>query len=176
MKPVVLIGPSGAGKSTIARDLVKTYGFTLVRTVTTRPPRDLDDDMHEFVSDEEFARRRTHDEFIGLLDAFGAHYGLPNFTDVEKPLLLLRAPAIEQFMVGFPETVVVEIEAPVDMLVERLIARGDIDRANPELLEREMAFGRVLATLTLTSIDSPALLAEKINQQFIDAEPYASSR
>jgi len=171
MKPLVLIGPSGAGKSTIARDLVSTYGFTLVRTVTTRPPRDLDDDMHEFVDEEEFARRRTHDEFIGLLDAFGAHYGLPHFTDIEKPLLLLRAPAIEQFLVGFPDTLVVEIEAPVDILVERLKLRGDIDRANPELLEREMAYGRVLAGLTLTSIDSPALLAEKINQEFTGVEP-----
>ena len=171
MRPLVLIGPSGAGKSTIARDLVKLYGFTIVQTVTTRPPRQSDDDMHEFVNDEEFARRRTHGEFIGLLDAFGAHYGLPDFSGIEKPLLLLRAPAIEQFLVGFPDTFVVEIEALTDVLVERLKIRGDIDRANPELLEREMAFGRVLAGLTLTSIDSPALLAEKINQQFTGAEP-----
>lgn len=51
---LILTGPSGSGKSTIANKLCKHYGFTRIRTITTRPKRYASDHEYEFVTTKVF--------------------------------------------------------------------------------------------------------------------------
>lgn len=72
---VILSGPSGAGKSTVVRELIRTCDLPLMLSVsaTTRPPRtgEVHGRDYYFMSREEFARRRTTDDFLECKEVFG---------------------------------------------------------------------------------------------------------
>ena len=151
MSVIVLIGPSGAGKSTVAHILQQAHGFHLQRTVTTRPQRDAYDTDHIFVSEETYQSMLHTKAFFGTLSVFGYEYGLLKFDPSEHTLLLLRAPAIEEFKTRFTDAYIVEIDAPLTVLEERLVARSTFDRIEPEALEKEIEWGRKVADITIDS-------------------------
>lgn len=168
MKPklVVIIGPSGAGKSSVAKVLCDQYGFGLQKTVTTRPQRDEYDTDHLFVTDKSYQEMLDAHAFFGTLDIFGHRYGLPRFNPAAPTLLLLRAPAIEEFITMFPDAFIVEIDAPLEMLEARLRKRNSHDRINREHLEKEIVWGRSLAQyIADSSIATPEAIALAINEQ-----------
>lgn len=49
-----LVGESGSGKTTIADTLEKRYNLRVLKSYTTRPPRN-NDNSHIFISDEKFS-------------------------------------------------------------------------------------------------------------------------
>lgn len=161
MSVVVLIGPSGAGKSTVAGILREKYGFHLQKTVTTRPQRGPYDTDHIFVNEETFDTMNDSGSFFGTLPTFEYKYGLPKFDPSALTLLLLRAPAVEEFRTRFPDAHIFEVDAPLDVLEKRLIARNTYDRINPEVLEKEITWGRSLAE---RYFNSSVLSAEQIAQ------------
>lgn len=72
---VILSGPSGAGKSTVVRELIATCPLPLMLSVsaTTRAPRpgEVHGYDYYFITQEEFARRRTAGEFLEYKEVFG---------------------------------------------------------------------------------------------------------
>lgn len=160
--PLIIIGPSGAGKSTLVHRLLDETGSQLVRTVTTRPARGDDDLSHTFVDESTFFGMKERDEFLGSDTVFGHHYGLPKLPETDQSVVvLLRAPFVGTFRSQYPEALVVQIEAPVPTLLERLEVRGDINRADPAILEAEIMAGRQLA-------DAVILTEISANQSFDD--------
>ncbi len=149
---VVLIGPSGAGKSNVVKVLCEQHGFTLVKTVTTRPQRDKFDTDHQFISTEQFQALQEAKAFFGVLNVFDAQYGLPKFNPTEKTVLNLRAPVVQEFLTKFPDAFVVEIDAPLEILQKRLAERGTEERFEPEKINKEIQLGRQLATQTIDSL------------------------
>lgn len=159
----VLIGPSGAGKSTIARLLCENYGFELVKTVTTRPQRNAFDTDQTFVGDETFQTMLESKAFFGTLEVFGYSYGLPKFNPENPTVLLLRAAVVKEFLTGFPGAHIIELDAPLPVLEERLLARGSAERFDSDALTKEIAFGRTLASHIFdTSMDAPEAIATHI--------------
>jgi len=150
-KPVVIIGPSGAGKSSIVKVLCEKYKFTIVKTFTTREQRDPSDTDHIFISSIEFETMKNNSDFFGTLDIFGSHYGLPEFNADKKTVVLLRAPAVEEFLLKFPDADIIEVDAPMQTLESRLQRRGSSERFIPKALEEEIAWGRSLARITINS-------------------------
>lgn len=64
----LLVGPSGSGKSTVADILNRKYGWKVVDSYTTRPPRYPDEKGHIFVTQYEFDKldnRIAYTEFNG---------------------------------------------------------------------------------------------------------------
>jgi len=167
-KVVVLIGPSGAGKSSVAKILCDTYGFQLERTVTTRPQRDAFDTDHIFVNEEIFAHMAQSKLFFGVLTIFGHSYGLPRFNPDKPTVLLLRAPAIKQFLTQFPDAIIIEIDAPLATLKQRLATRGSFDRYVPDELQKEMLLGQSLSHYSIdSSTRSAAGIAEVIVRDIV---------
>lgn len=63
MKPTIIaiVGESGSGKTTAAEYLNEKYGFKLIQSRTTRPPRYEGENGHTFVSNEEFDTYKVDD-------------------------------------------------------------------------------------------------------------------
>lgn len=107
-KLIVISGPSGAGKTSICKALLRDLPDTIWSvSATTRPPRgdEITGDSYEFVSSEEFARRRDADEFLEHAQYVGHSYGTP------------RKPIVEAIEQG--QNVVLEIDVQGGMQVAK---------------------------------------------------------
>jgi len=77
---LVLSSPSGAGKSTIAKTLLEGDGeLTMSVSATTRKPRpgEVDGEHYFFLTNDEFQKMVSGDEFLEHAMVFGNAYGTP---------------------------------------------------------------------------------------------------
>jgi guanylate kinase len=167
MPIVALIGPSGAGKSTLVDYYIKQHpDARLHKSITTRPVRGDSDTSHRFVSDEEFDRLAAAGELIKPVEAFGYRYAITKIPEYGGiTFVLLRYQFVEEFKRFYPKATVIQIKAPVDVLLERIAGRGDTARANADEIQAEIAAGKKIADYTINSKDARALL-EKILTNF----------
>ena len=128
---VLIGGPSGAGKDTLIRlaqeRLRNDPRFVFVRRVITRP-RDGGAEDHEPSSLAEFASRLAGGAFALSWDAHGFRYGVP--LEIEQDLASERVVIVNVSRAIIPDAVrrypnsrVVIITAPVEMLAARLAQR-----------------------------------------------------
>ncbi|TFE69657.1 guanylate kinase [Methylacidiphilum sp. Yel] len=89
----VISAPSGAGKSTLCTNLRKSPDFIFSISCTTRPPRvgEVDGEDYFFLTEEEFLKKLSAQEFLEHAKVHGHYYGtlkstvinaLRNGTDV----------------------------------------------------------------------------------------------
>ena len=131
----VVVGPSGAGKDTLLAGAVAAEPrLHWARRVITRPSS-AGGEPFEGVNETEFAARLARGEFALHWQAHGLHYGVPS---VElAPLAQGRdvvvngsRAALAEAQVAFPDLIVLHITAPLDVLADRLAARGRETRAD----------------------------------------------
>ena len=167
-KTLVIIGPSGAGKSTLAHYLARHHGFSITKTFTTRTQRGIHDDDHEFIDQATFIRMKDTGKFLGTLSIFGADYGLPFLDTTKRNIVLLRAPAVKEFLSHHADSFVVQVSAPMAVLVERLKNRNSYDRIDEVFLTKEIEAGNSLANLTVDStvpiVDCAASIMKEITK------------
>lgn len=72
-----MIGPAGSGKDTLLKQLKKECPkqFNYIKNTTTRPKRSENDNDYIFMSEEEFALRALHGEFVETSEFNGWFYG-----------------------------------------------------------------------------------------------------
>ncbi len=92
---------------------------------------------------------QANGQFLGVIPAYGSRYGLTMPPADITPILLLRLPAVNAFRKLYPTGVIIEIDAPLDILTQRLTDRGDTDRIDPATITKEITAGRQLADLTI---------------------------
>ena len=79
-KLIVISGPSGAGKTSICNKLLELLpNARWSVSATTRPIRngEADGESYEFISREEFLRRKQNGEFLETAEYLGELYGTP---------------------------------------------------------------------------------------------------
>lgn len=145
---VLVVGPSGAGKDSVingAREIFTNNNrVVFARRIVTRQAHTSTED-HDSLNDMEFALAVVDGEFAFWWCAHNNGYGIP--VSIEHDLALGRtvvfncsrdiiAEAVERHI----KTTVVEVTAPRDMLVERIVARGRESRTD--------ALARVSRTVT----------------------------
>lgn len=157
MPIIIVIGPSGAGKSTLVDLYTQRHADAVLhKSATTRAQRNEYDNSHIFMSDDEFTQAQAHGQFIQSVEIYGHHYGLPTLPENTSNvlLLLLRAQYVTIFKQYYPDCHVVQFEAPLPVLTERLIARGDADRIDEVEISLEVTVGRTVAD-TIINTDKP---------------------
>jgi len=168
---VLVVGPSGAGKDTLLR-LVRGRlggddGFFFARRVVTRPADASED--HASLSGRDFEEGIARGAFALHWQAHGHRYGIPAEIDAavragRTVVLNASRQAIPAARRRYVATVVIVVDAPVEVRAARLAAR---DRESPEevraRLERVVAgFHRADADLIVDNSGAPEGAAELI--------------
>jgi guanylate kinase len=135
----VITGPSGVGKGTLIAALrERRPELQLSISATTRPPRpgEADGVDYYFLSDGEFDRRLSANEFVEHASYAGHRYGtlrgeLERRTRGGKPVVLeIEVQGARQVRAAIPTAVLVFIAPPsVEALRARLELRGTDDQA-----------------------------------------------
>ena len=151
-KLFVLSGPGGVGKSTITKALMDHPDFWVSVSATTRSPRagERDGVDYFYISDDEFNRRISANEFLEWAEFAGNKYGTP-ITEVHEKLakglnviLEIEIDGARQVRKSSPSSQLIFIAPPSwEELVKRLERRGtDSDERRAErlaLAQEEMA-------------------------------------
>lgn len=156
MPIIALIGPSGAGKSTLVDYYIQHHpDARLHKSITTRPMRGADDTSHRFVTDAEFDKLAAAGELIKPVEAFGYRYAITKIPEYDGiTFVLLRYQFIEEFKQFYPDVHVIQVEASVKTLLQRISSRRDISRENKENLISEMLSGRTIRNYTIDTDQS----------------------
>lgn len=154
-EPLVFIvsGPSGSGKSTLVKKLLELPDTMFSVSVTTRRPRhtERDGEWYNFVSEDEFRRMVTGEEFLEYACVFGKHnYGTPKRWIEEARardldlVLEIDVQGAEQVKKRLPAAIAIFILPPSrEDLEARIRARGQdaedeiarrLERARQEML------------------------------------------
>lgn len=165
-----IVGPSGSGKTTLVNALADKYGYKVIESYTTRPPRYEGEVGHIFVSPEEF---KALGEMCAYTKFDGNEYGVTADLIEQNDLYVIDPAGVDflrQKYSGSKGVKVIGLTADVDVLKQRMKKRGDSD----EKIEKRLAndakafqgFGKKTDTL-ISANSSVASICEYIHE-FID--------
>ncbi len=154
---IVISGPSGSGKSTLVREVLGRYPGQLELSIsaTTRAPRagERDGVDYQFLSQEEFARRREQGDFLECFEVYeGGHWYGTLWSQVAPSLAAGKSVVLEIDVQGtlavlerYPDALTIFVEpGSIDELERRLRRRGTESEQSIERrlagAKREMAF------------------------------------
>lgn len=138
MKLIIVSGISGVGKSTLVKQFIREGEgkYELVRSMTTRAPRDTDD-YYTYISKMEFVRLLEQGAFLetNLYQGSKEFYGTPKqeieriVTEGKTPVLEIDVHGKQQIECtmeqhGFVPTSIF-ITAPAGLVYRRLLGRGE---------------------------------------------------
>ena len=133
---IIVSGPSGSGKNTVINALLeKVYNLEPFKSCTTRPMRPGCENDYYYLTEEEFEKKRKNNEFFETeMVHQGIWYGVLNksIDDVIKgekhyikDIDVNGADKIANFLVGKTHVIKIFVDAPNEILKERLLKRGE---------------------------------------------------
>jgi len=159
---ILVVGPSGAGKDTLISLAQATCGsdgdIIFARRVVTREA--TAHEANEQVSAEAFGKARGEGRFAVDWEAHGHCYALPRTIDDDiranrTVVANVSRTVVDAMRRDYANAVVVSITAPVELLGERLVARG---RSSDGQISGRLARAEdgvvIVPDLTITNIGS----------------------
>lgn len=140
---IVLIGASASGKTELAKLLCKYYNYQKCITTTTRPIRnnEVDGVDYHFISKEDFLKKNTRNEFIGVTNYNNNFYGIQK-KDLLLNGILIVDPSGANYLIDekVENIFIVFIETSEKLRKLRMINRGD----NQEIIEKRLAQDNII--------------------------------
>lgn len=170
---VIFSGVSGVGKNTVINRLLsEDNNRFLIKSATTRACRGKDDNNYDFMSEEEFSKREANGEFFEVINIH-THRSATQFKELQKIIdnpqnvyfkdidVIGTQKLVEFFKDKDVELLTIFLDAPDDVLHERLINRGESEekaqlRLSRAKMEREYM---VKYDLVIENIDIEKTLA-----------------
>lgn len=160
---VLVVGPSGAGKDTLIRlvreGLAPDPRFLFPRRLVTRPTSAWED--HDTIDRASFASAEAAGRFCLSWPAHGLSYAIPAEAGEAARLgrivvCNVSRTVLDEARRRLPGVAVVEVTAPIEILVERLVARGrDDPRDVRRRILRSRHIGETRADLTIVNDRTP---------------------
>lgn len=141
---IILMGKTSSGKDTIMKELITSYGFSMIVRYTTRPIRDGEKDGHTyfFISEDDF-KQKVESGFFAEWKEYDTVEGKWYYGTSEESLLnaginsvvVLTPAGYRDVKDKLPKTVkVAYVYANNATIMERVISRGD----NPKEAQRRL--------------------------------------
>lgn len=169
----VIIGEMGSGKTTIVEKASKILDIPIVKTTTTRPKRDNEDEnAYNFVDDKYFEEKK--DEFIEMKSyntIFGKwHYGL-EYSSLEgmnsKEAIIILTPTgykdLVNTMKNKVDIVLIYIYVPTSLRITRIETRGDIGEEVIRRIKTDKEDFKDVLSLEPKIIDNSLSIEDSIN-------------
>lgn len=162
---VLLIGKSGTGKSTIENIFKNKYGYTPVKSYTTRAPRFENEDSHIFVTENEYIAMK--DDMCAYTEFDNHKYWATNKQVDESDIYVIDPTGIDYFKThykGNKKIIAVELLAHKKTRYKRMVSRGDsVWTAIRRIRHDKKAFANSQPDLTINAnISDPSLVAENL--------------
>lgn len=179
MKTVyLLVGRSGSGKSTVANILTERYGWKVLQSYTTRPPRFEGETGHTFVTKEEFDALEDKCAYT-LFD--GNEYCATSKQVDESDIYIIDPAGVEYFMKeykGSKTPVCVIIDLPKEEAERRMASRegGAIEEAKRRIENDEVMFKDLKKIIVELDIDTIKFFGDALPAKFIALGIYKDSK
>lgn len=132
---IVLSGVSGSGKNTVINKLKENHKKLLFfKSATTRPRREGEENYYYF-TEEEFSFRKGNREFFETEEVHGFHYGImmrelekiisDHKHDYIKDVDVHGNQRLRKFLKGKAKVLSIFLDAPDEILRQRLLGRGE---------------------------------------------------
>lgn len=168
---VLVVGPSGAGKDTLidyARDRLRSnLRVHFVRRVISRPTGVGED--HEPVDRDDFERRALEGHFALHWQAHGLSYGIPSEIDdwlAAGDVVVANGSraVLSEARRRYPQLLVVNVTAPMDVVAKRLIERGreNLESIRQRLLRSEQQSIEGDDALQIDNSGAPEVAGERL--------------
>ena len=134
-KPLIaIIAPSGAGKTSLVNKAAKKYGLEVLKSYTTRPPRENDEadlSSHNFCTMQEAAFIAEHDEIMAKNWFNGFFYFATKSQIDSSDLYVTDVVGLKDLYRNYTGKPRISIYLDVDSSIcaERMSKRGDSDEA-----------------------------------------------
>ena len=131
-KPLIaLLGTSGSGKSSLANKLQKKYGYTSVKSFTTRAMRDdpADEFTHTFISPDRIADYK--DDIVCDTIFNGSYYFATKQQLNQNDIYVLDKEGLIQLYRNYHDKPIISIflDVPAEIVAHRMESRGDSNGA-----------------------------------------------
>lgn len=122
---LLLVGPSGSGKTTIANKLEKDYGLKQIRSYTTRPKRNENEDSHIFITEEEFMILKN---LMAYTEYNGYRYGATLQQVEDCDIYVVDVPGVRTLVKNYSgdkKIIAVCLKVDEQIALDRMEQRGD---------------------------------------------------
>ena len=181
---VIISGVSGVGKNTVIKNLMKDYeNIHFFKSVTTRPYREGDEEIYINLSSEEFEQYKAQGEFFETVEVHGYMYGTKN-SDLKKIIQNQQTIYIKDidvhgnrrfrtYLKNKAKFLSIFLEAPDEVLFERLIKRGETEerariRISRSKMEREYKSDYDLIIENIDLEKTLSIIKDRLKQEGIN--------